>query len=91
MNRFLVMAVMASFVVLAGGCKTAGQAEGAAAGDSAQATCCVCQYNNDLSCVAVRVKDTTPRTDYGGKTYFFCSSGCRSSFEKKPQKYLAKF
>lgn len=27
--------------------------------------------------------------DYEGKTYHFCSKGCKESFQKEPQKYLA--
>ncbi len=26
--------------------------------------------------------------DYNGKTYYFCSNGCRRAFEKDPEKYL---
>ncbi|GBD10389.1 Copper-transporting P-type ATPase [bacterium HR23] len=26
--------------------------------------------------------------DYQGKTYYFCSPGCRVSFQKDPEKYL---
>ncbi len=29
------------------------------------------------------------RAEQGGKTYFFCSAGCREKFEKEPAKYLA--
>lgn len=29
-------------------------------------------------------------TDYEGKTYYFCAPGCKASFDKDPQKYLAK-
>ncbi|MDP2933356.1 MAG: YHS domain-containing protein [bacterium] len=25
---------------------------------------------------------------YKGKTYHFCSEGCKASFEKEPEKYL---
>ncbi len=28
--------------------------------------------------------------DYKGKTYYFCCAGCKASFEKDPEKYLAK-
>jgi YHS domain-containing protein len=54
------------------------------------ATCQVCRYNNDLACIRVRVKDSTPRADYQGQTYFFCSESCREAFLKKPTKYLPK-
>ncbi len=26
---------------------------------------------------------------YRGKTYYFCSPGCKVSFEREPQKYVA--
>lgn len=53
-----------------------------------EATCHVCRYNNDLACVCVRVAEGTPRTEYNGQPYYFCSEDCRSAFCKKPQKYL---
>jgi len=28
------------------------------------------------------------KMDYEGKTYYFCSMGCKRSFEKEPQKYV---
>ncbi len=31
-----------------------------------------------------------PTYDYKGATYYFCSPQCKSSFEKDPEKYLAK-
>jgi uncharacterized protein len=29
------------------------------------------------------------RSDYRGKTYYFCSNGCKESFDREPEKYLA--
>ncbi|MFN3973856.1 MAG: YHS domain-containing protein [Dehalococcoidia bacterium] len=26
--------------------------------------------------------------DYQGKTYYFCSPGCKANFQKEPQKFL---
>ena len=39
--------------------------------------------------------DVTPETaagtsEYQGTTYYFCSSGCKRSFDKDPEKYLGK-
>ena len=39
--------------------------------------------------------DVTPATAAGqsqhnGETYYFCSLGCKRSFDKEPEKYLAK-
>lgn len=28
------------------------------------------------------------KTEYKGKTYYFCAPGCLRSFEKDPEKYL---
>ncbi len=28
------------------------------------------------------------KTEYKGKTYYFCAPGCKRSFEKEPEKYL---
>ncbi len=29
------------------------------------------------------------KTEYQGQTYYFCAPGCKTSFEKEPEKYLA--
>ena len=39
--------------------------------------------------------DVTPETaagksEYKGQTYYFCSPGCKRSFDKDPEKYLSK-
>lgn len=28
------------------------------------------------------------KTDYKGKTYYFCAPGCKKAFESDPEKYL---
>lgn len=33
-------------------------------------------------------KTATDKSIYQGKTYYFCSPGCKRSFDKEPQKYL---
>ena len=30
------------------------------------------------------------KTDYRGKTYYFCAPGCKDIFEKEPEKYAEK-
>jgi YHS domain-containing protein len=30
------------------------------------------------------------KTDYRGKTYYFCAPGCKKAFENNPGKYLKK-
>lgn len=29
-------------------------------------------------------------SEYKGQTYYFCSLGCKKSFDKDPEKYVAK-
>jgi YHS domain-containing protein len=33
-------------------------------------------------------KGATHQSEYEGTTYYFCCPGCKSSFDKDPQKYL---
>ena len=66
-------------------------ADPVAAGNSAsacRAECLVCKENADLACVDVKVKGDTPRAEYDGKTYYFCSDDCRREFLKHPAKYV---
>jgi len=28
------------------------------------------------------------KSDYKGKTYYFCALGCKKTFDKNPEKYL---
>lgn len=33
--------------------------------------------------------ETAPaKSEYKGKTYYFCAPGCKAAFEKDPEKYL---
>lgn len=36
------------------------------------------------------VEASSPKTEYDGKTYFFCCGGCKKKFEAEPAKYLKK-
>jgi YHS domain-containing protein len=29
------------------------------------------------------------KSEYKGKTYYFCAPGCKAAFEKDPEKYLS--
>lgn len=33
-------------------------------------------------------KTATNKSQYKGQTYYFCSSGCKASFDKDPEKYV---
>jgi YHS domain-containing protein len=41
----------------------------------------------------MEVDETNPpaTSEYQGKTYYFCSPGCKADFDKDPQQYLGKF
>lgn len=30
------------------------------------------------------------KSEYKGQTYYFCAPGCKTSFDKDPEKYLSK-
>ncbi|MBI4201662.1 MAG: YHS domain-containing protein [Chloroflexi bacterium] len=32
-------------------------------------------------------KKTTQKAQHQGKTFYFCSAGCKASFEKEPARY----
>lgn len=54
------------------------------------AECPVCRENGDLACLRVTVREATPRTEHGGRVYYFCSEECRAEFERHPEKYASK-
>ena len=87
MKRFLNI-VLLTVLALVAGCATSSKDIAQTSGPTA--TCCVCRYHNDLACIAVKVKETTPRADYHGQTHCFCSEDCRAAFVKNPGKYLSK-
>ncbi len=52
-----------------------------------EAICPVCAYTRDLACVCLKVTAETPRQEYRGETYSFCSEHCRKEFRRDPEKY----
>jgi YHS domain-containing protein len=36
----------------------------------------------------VNEKDAQWKTEYRGKTYYFCAPGCKKAFEENPHQYL---
>lgn len=36
----------------------------------------------------VEEKSAAGQSEYKGKTYYFCAPGCKSAFDKDPEKYL---
>ncbi|MCL5999591.1 MAG: YHS domain-containing protein [Chloroflexi bacterium] len=35
-------------------------------------------------------KTAAGKSEYKGQTYYFCSPGCKKTFDKNPEKYAAK-
>jgi YHS domain-containing protein len=86
--RMRVWSLISAFATIAAllcGCAT--PPRGAAASNGPTGTCTVCRYNNDLACVEFRMKDSTPKVEYHGRTYCFCSKSCEAAFVKNPGKY----
>ena len=54
------------------------------------AECPVCVENADLACINVKITDSTPRAEYQGTTYYFCSEACKKEFLKNPAKFVHK-
>lgn len=36
----------------------------------------------------VKEADAAGKSEYKGKTYYFCSTHCKEQFDKKPEKFL---
>lgn len=36
----------------------------------------------------VEIKEAAATYDYKGKTYYFCTAGCKAKFAENPEKYL---
>ncbi|MCO6411222.1 MAG: YHS domain-containing protein [Thiogranum sp.] len=45
-------------------------------------------FKDPVCGMAVSRLSAIATTDYEGKTYYFCSGGCRDAFEAEPGKYL---
>jgi YHS domain-containing protein len=35
-------------------------------------------------------KTAAGKSEYKGQTYYFCSKGCKASFDKNPEKYVGQ-
>jgi len=43
----------------------------------------------DVVCGMMVNPETAPaKTEYKGKTYYFCAQGCKVAFQKDPERYL---
>lgn len=39
--------------------------------------------------MTVDPKDAAATSEYKGETYYFCAKGCKTAFDKEPEKYVA--
>jgi YHS domain-containing protein len=46
------------------------------------------QVRDPVCHMAVDPATATQRLQHGGKTYYFCSAGCRTAFQREPERYL---
>ena len=45
----------------------------------------------DLVCgMDIEPETAAGTSEYKGKTYYFCSPGCKRSFDKDPEKYVSE-
>ena len=86
--KHLFHLTLAALLLVAAGCATS-STDAVRRADAGE-TCHVCQHHNDLACVCVKVKESTPRAEHQGTTYYFCSEDCRAMFVKNPLRYLPK-
>jgi Cu+-exporting ATPase len=47
-------------------------------------------YKDPVCGMDVTPESAAGKAEYQGRTYYFCSLGCRDSFEEQPEKYLAE-
>jgi YHS domain-containing protein len=51
------------------------------------ANCPVCLHEADLACVCVKVAADTPRVEWNGRTWYFCSEECKKAFLSDPRRF----
>lgn len=79
---------MAALTLQAGAAHTKGASKthGAAAAMPKKAVCPVCSLNESKK----SPEDVKVSARYKGKTYYFCSPGCKAAFLKNPARYAAR-
>jgi Cu+-exporting ATPase len=86
----LLCLVAGALMAFGAGCATTGPASTSAGDLGPVAECPICRANADLACLCVHVKDSTPKAEYQGKTYYFCSQECCDEFVANPAKFAGK-
>ena len=47
-------------------------------------------FKDPVCGMEVTYQSAEARSEYKGKTYYFCSLGCKEDFDKDPEKYLSQ-
>ncbi len=45
-------------------------------------------FTDPVCGMKVSPESAAGKSDYQGQTYYFCSPGCKKSFDQEPQKYV---
>jgi len=48
------------------------------------------KYIDPVCDMEITAEEAACKSEYKGQTYYFCSNGCKKSFDKEPEKYLGK-
>ena len=48
------------------------------------------QHTDPVCGMQVDEQNAAGKSDYQGQTYYFCSQGCKKSFDQNPQQYASK-
>jgi Cu+-exporting ATPase len=46
-------------------------------------------YKDPVCGMDITAESAAGKSEYKGQTYYFCSTGCKKSFDKEPEKYLS--
>jgi YHS domain-containing protein len=47
-------------------------------------------YKDPVCEMEITAEEAAGTSEYKGQKYYFCSPGCKRSFDKDPEKYLSK-
>ena len=45
-------------------------------------------FKDPICGMEVSYETAQARSEYGGRTYYFCSLGCKEDFDKNPEKFV---
>jgi YHS domain-containing protein len=87
MSSFRLVALIALCAIPNFACETARDVRHSSAD---HAICPVCNAEGDLACLDVKIDERTPRCEWNGTVYYFCSDDCRARFVRDPNEFLMR-